>query len=158
MIRGLLSPLAYWRELYHAWLDGAQFLFSADALEHLRYAWLAMEIALLVIGCMFWATLWSGIPAFAPQVYGAWACSLPALGWAGVQIGASLLIIYGLMRPITRWPAIAGAILHATQYQAIALSAFLTGGQVAIGIYPAVFFVPAHIVLAVEAWRHGRKR
>jgi hypothetical protein len=158
MIKSILAPLSYGRELYRAWLVGVAFLFSGAALEQLRYAWLAFELALFLIGCLFWATLWAGVPAFAPDVYGAWACGLPALFWAGVQISASLLIIYGLMRPITRWPAFVGAVMHAAQYQAIALSALLTGGQVAIAIYPDVLFVPAHLVLAVEAWRHGTKR
>lgn len=157
MIKQILSPLSYWRALWAGAVQGAGFLFSGQSLEVLRLGWLAMEGALLIIGSLFWATLWMGLPAFAPDVYGTWACERPALAWAAVQIAASALIIYGLMRPMTWRPAFVGAVLHALQYEAIALSALFTGGQVAIAIYPLILFVPAHLVLAVEAWRHGAK-
>lgn len=157
MIVALLAPFAYWRQLWRGILDASAFLFSGAALETLRTAWLAMEIALLVVGLLFWATLMFGVSAFSPETYGTWACALPALGWAAVQIIGSALIIYGLMRPINHRPAMWGALIHAAQYQALALSAMLTGGQVVIAIYPSVLFVPAHLVLAVEAWRHGRR-
>lgn len=158
MIKALVDPWRYWREFWRGFLSGADFLASGDALNILRPMWIAFEGALLVVGLIFWASLMFGISAFDPTTWGAWACQFPALGWAGVQIAASVAIIYGLMRPITYQVAAAGALLHAVQYQALALSAMLTGGQVVIGIYPSVLFVPAHLVLAVEAWRYGRRR
>lgn len=156
MIKAVLSPFTYWRELWRGILDGAGWLCSGEALVVLRPAWMAMEVALLLIGLLFWSTLMMGVSAFSPETYGQWAVQFPALGWAAAQITGSLLIVYGLMRPITHWPAMVGSLVHVIQYQALALSAILTGGQVVIGIYPSVFFVPAHLVLAVEAWRYGR--
>jgi hypothetical protein len=154
----LVAPLGYWRQLWAGFIEGANDLLSPTAIIKYRAMWIAFELVLCIIGAVFWGFLWLGADAFAPEVYGAWACSLPALGWAAVQFGASALIIHGLMRPITHWPALVGAMLHAAQYQAIAMSSVLTGGQIAIAIYPIFLFAPAHFVLAVGVWRHGRGR
>ena len=158
MIKSLLEPLSYWRKLGLGILDGVDFMASGEALETLRPAWIAFEGALLVVGLIFWVALMFGVSAFDPDTWGAWACQFPALMWAGIQITASVMIIYGLMRPITYQVAAAGALIHALQYEVLAMSAIFSGGQVVIGIYPSVLFAPAHIVLAVEAWRYGRKR
>lgn len=158
MLRAFVDPFRYWSRTWRDALDGVSFLASGKALTVLRPAWVAFEAALLIVGLLFWATLSMGVSAFSPETWGEWACILPAKLWAAVQIIASLTIIYGLLEP-PKWRLItAGAIIHAVQYQALALSAVLSGGQVVIGVYPSFLFVPAHILLAVEAWRHGRRK
>ena len=157
MLRAFVEPFRYWSRTWADALDGMSFLASGRALTVFRPAWVAFEVALLIVGLLFWTTLSMGVSAFSPETWGEWACILPAKLWAAVQIIASLTIIYGLLEP-PKWRMItAGAILHAVQYQALALSAVLSGGQVVIGVYPSFLFVPAHILLAVEAWRHGRR-
>ena len=157
MIKAIFEPFGYWRDMWRNILRALDFILSGEALSQLRVAWICFEVLSLAVGLLFWASLWFGISALSPETYGRWACELPALVWASAQIIGSAMIIYGLMRPVTHHHAMIGALVHVVQYQALALSALLSGGQAAIGIYPSVMFVPMHIVLAVEVWRHGRQ-
>jgi hypothetical protein len=67
-------------------------------------------------------------------------------------------VIWGLMVPITWRLAVAGAVLHAVQLQFLAISAMASGGEVVIGIYPSVLFVPAHLLIIWQAVRYGNRR
>ena len=161
MVRAVLSAFPTRLEFHQivaGFAHGAEKLLAKDAIEDARNYWIAMEIAMLLVGLLFWITLSVGISAFSPETWGAWACYFPARLWAGVQIVASALVIWGLMVPITWRLAVAGAVLHAVQLQFLAISAMASGGEVVIGIYPSVLFVPAHLLIIWQAVRYGNRR
>ena len=151
MVRVVLAALPTRTEFHQilaGFAHGAQIMLGKTALE----------VALLGVGLLFWVTLAMGVSAFSPDTWGAWACEIPALWWAGMQIVASALVIWGLMVPVTWRMAVAGAVIHAAQYQFLAISAMASGGEVVIGIYPSVLFVPAHLLIIWQATRYGRRR
>lgn len=126
-------------------------LIHPRAIDRFRPALIGMEMALFAIGLLFWLDTQTGGDNFSPETYGAWACSLPAEMWAGVMLAGGVLCVSGLMHPVTRWRIVVGALVHVVQFTALSFSAILTGGQFVIAIFPLLFFVPLHIILAWEA-------
>ena len=90
------------------------------------------------------------LPVGEPE---AWTWSRLALDGcrAGVMLAGGVLCVSGLMHPVTQWLIVLGASVHVAQFTALSLSAILTGGQFVIAIFPLLFFVPLHIILAWEA-------
>jgi len=119
--------------------------------------WLGIESALLAVGLVLWVSIWLGVDRFSPETWGEWACQWPATWWASVQAGAAALIVHGLLKPVTARRVAIGAAVQMIQFAALAGSAFYTGGQFVIGVYPSVLFVPFHLILMVEAWRYEPK-
>lgn len=148
-----------WRKIREACLIGAASMIRPRALLENRRMWVAFLVPHVIVGCTFWAQLvFASSSALSPETWGEWACILPAKLWAAVMIAAALMELVGLIDP-PRWRLIAaGAVLNAVQFQALALSAILSGGQTVIGAWPCALFVPAHILLAVEAWQYGRRK
>ena len=136
---------------------GAESLITPNAMVKHRGLWVAFLCSHVFVGCVFWAQLmFNGTSALSPDTWGNWACILPAEVWASVQIVAAMMGLVGLIDP-PRWRLVAaGSILNAFQFQALALSAILSDGQTVIGVWPCAMFVPAHILLATEAWQYGR--
>jgi hypothetical protein len=126
-------------------------LINSRSIDRFRPVLIALELGLLLIGSLFWIDTMMGGDSFSPKTWGAWACKWPAEFWAAVMIGGSVSTISGLMHPVTRARIVAGSVLNVLQFLALALSALLTGGEFVIAVFSLIFFVPMHVVLALEA-------
>ena len=126
-------------------------LITPRAIDRFRPALIAMEFSLFLVGCLFWLNTQMGGDNFSPETYGEWACMLPAACWAASMMLAGALVISGLMHPITRGRIIIGCALQVVQFLGLSVSAIGSGGQFVITIFPLLFFVPLHLVLAWEA-------
>ena len=129
-------------------------LFSENAIDRYRPAWMLIELAILLIGVFTWIADGFGVDSFSPATWGEFAVQYDVRVWAAIQIGAATLIISGLMRPVTRRRVAFGASVQAIQFGAIAYSAMFTGGQFVIGVWPTLFIVPFHCVLFWEAVKY----
>lgn len=126
-------------------------LIDRRAIDRFRPVLIAMELSLLLVGCLFWLNVRWSADSFSPETWGDWACMLPAEFWAGAMILSGALIVSGLMHPITRGRIIIGSILHVLQFMGLAVSVLGSGGQFVIAVFSIVVFVPMHLVLAWEA-------
>jgi hypothetical protein len=112
-----------------------------------------MQIAIVIIGALFWIEARLQGEAFDANVFGAFAVQFPAEMWAGVMMGASAMCWIGLRDPVRRWMVATGAALQAIQYLALGYSAISTGGEMVIGLHCTVFFAPIYAVMFWEAIR-----
>ena len=112
-----------------------------------------MQIAVVLIGALFWIEARMQGEAFSAAVFGQFATEFPAEVWAGVMMGASALCWIGLRHPVKRWMVAIGAGLQTVQYVALGYSAIATGGEMVIGLHCTVFFAPIYAVMFWEAIR-----
>jgi hypothetical protein len=126
-------------------------LITPRAIDRFRPILILMEFGFLLIGCAFWISTQSGVDSFSPETWGVWACILPAELWAAVQMVSGVMIVTGLLHPVTRHRIVFGCILQIVQLLGLSVSAMFSGGQFVIAIYPLVLFVPFHVILAAEA-------
>ena len=68
---------------------------ARNGLSRHRPAFMAAEVALVLIGCMFWSDTILGGSAFTAEIWGRWAYSIPAIYWAGLNMGAAALTLAG---------------------------------------------------------------
>lgn len=113
-----------------------------------------MQVAVILIGAMFWIEARLQGEAFQAAVFGRFALQFPAEIWAGVMMGASALCWIGLRHPVKRWMVAVGAALQTLQYIALGYSAIATGGEMVIGLHCTFLFAPIHFVMLWEALRH----
>lgn len=113
-----------------------------------------MQLAIILIGAMFWIEARLQGEAFSAAVFGEFALQFPAEVWASVMMGASAMCWVGLRHPVKRWMVAAGAGLQTLQYLALGYSAIVTGGEMVIGLHCTTFFAPIYIVMLVEALHH----
>lgn len=112
-----------------------------------------MQVAVILIGALFWIEARLQGEAFAPEVFGSFALQFPAEMWAGVMMGASAMCWIGLRQPVKRWMVAIGAGLQTVQYLALGWSAIGTGGEMVIGLHCTTFFAPIYVIMFWEAIR-----
>lgn len=113
-----------------------------------------MQVAVILIGSLFWIEARLQGDAFQASVFGAFALQFPAEMWAGVMMGASALCWIGLRHPVKRWMVAVGAGLQTIQYLALGWSAIATGGEMVIGLHCTTLFAPIYVVMFWEAIRN----
>lgn len=118
-----------------------------------RYApmFQVVHALMFVIGALFWIDSMSAAKAFTPETWGQFAYTFPAAMWAGIIMLASSACLIGLIEPIHRRMVIVGGAVNVANYIAISYSAFLTGGDPAVGLYASVFFLPLNILMVAGA-------
>lgn len=109
------------------------------------------QIALFVIGALFWVDSLDGGKSFTPDVWGALAYSIPAECWAASFMLAAAITYIGLVKPVRNWMVITGAAMHCVQHLTLSYSATFTGGVPVIGLYASLFFLPLHLWLLIES-------
>lgn len=124
---------------------------AKNSLNRYRPAILYTQYSLFVFGVMFWLDANLGSEGFKEATWGAFAYFFPAKMWAALNMGASALAIVGLKKPIRTWMVSAGAFLHCVQFGAISYSATYTGGEMIVGLFASVYFLPLHMWLLYEA-------
>lgn len=112
---------------------------------------MASQAALFLVGCVFWAESVLSGSAFTEDVWGALAFSVPAIFWAGINMGSSAITLVGLIKPVKNWKIVAGATISSLQYMILSWSAIFDGGAAVIGMYALIFFLPLHLWLIFEA-------
>ena len=116
----------------------------------------AIQVAMVVIGGLFWAQAVHRPEAFEVAMYGQFAVSYPAELWALAMMCPAAMTWVGLRNPVKSWMVAVGAGLQALQFLALSYSAISTGGEPIIGYFCSVLFAPLHFKLFVEAIRNGR--
>lgn len=131
-------------------------LFDLDGHTLARYRplFMMMEAMLFAIAGTFWIVTDHAPEVFAAQTWGAFAWQFPAQMWATLLMLASFATFFGLVRPPARRLIYLGLGLHVVNYSALAGSAALTGGDLAVALY-AVFFATVHAILGVLTARRG---
>ena len=124
---------------------------ARNGLARYRPMFMLAEVALFVIGCIFWVDANAGASSFTADVWGHFAYSIPATYWAAFNMGCSSLTLAGLIRPVRNWMVIVGAGLSCVQYLILAWSAVFDGGAAVIGMYASLFFLPLHLWIVFEA-------
>ena len=110
-----------------------------------------MQIAVLLIGCVFWVEARLRGEAFKADVFGWFALQFKAEFWAVIMMAASAMTWVGLRHPVKRWMVAVGAGLQTAQYLALGYSAIATGGGVVFGLHFTVFFAPLYAMIFWEA-------
>lgn len=110
-----------------------------------------MQVAIILIGALFWIEARTQGDAFSAAVFGGFALQFPAEMWAGVMMGASAMCWIGLRHPVKRWMVAVGAGLQTLQYISLGYSAIATGGEMVIGLHCTTFFAPIYAVMFLEA-------
>lgn len=126
-------------------------LIHPRAIDRFRPVLIAVELALLIVGCAFWVNTQTGGDSFSPEAWGEWACIVPAACWAGTMMLGGVLVVSGLMHPVTRGRIVIGCIIQIIQFAGLSISAIGSGGQFVVAVFPMILFVPMHIILAWEA-------
>lgn len=124
---------------------------TKNGLYRHRPMFMAIQVSLFLIGCMFWIDTQNNGRGFTEEVWGSLAYSIPASFWAFLNMASSSITIVGLMKPVRRWMVIVGAALSCVQFIVLSWSAVFDGGAVVIGFYASMFFLPMHIWLMMEA-------
>ena len=115
-----------------------------------------MQFLIFIIGCFFWVEAVGDETSFAQSTWGDFAWGLSAEFWAAVSICSTSLTMIGLMNPIHRNLVLFGATIHIVEHLGLSYSAFLTGGDLAVGLFSSVFFLTMNIVLVagvLSEWR-----
>ena len=130
-------------------------LFSHEGLTRYRPLLLLIEFSLFVIGALFWIDANMGGTGFTPDVWGTIAYAIPVKVWAMANMGAAAITFIGLADPPRWWMVFAGALLHGVQSAILCVSVTLSGGELVVGMYSLIFFLPLHFWIGMEALRHG---
>ena len=128
---------------------------SKNSLARHRPVFMAAQVSLFLIGCVFWVDVQTGGDNFAPEIWGHFACSLPAEAWAAINMTASAICYIGLGKPIRNWQVIVGSSLHCLQFSVLSWSAVFDGGAAVIGLYASMLLLPLHLWLLIEAIFHA---
>lgn len=110
-----------------------------------------VQLGLFMIGCAFWIDARSGTSEFSPTTWGEFAYSFPAEFWAFLTMTGACAALVGLINPVKRGMVLFGGGLHICQHVALAYSAALTGGDIAVALYAAFLLVPFHLSMFVGA-------
>jgi len=111
------------------------------------------QIAILLIGTLFWIEARTTGGAFSERVFGEFALRFPAEMWAAWMMAGSAIIMLGLKKPERHWMIAFGSILQCLQYLALGYSAIMTGGEMVIGLHCTMYFAPSFMRTFVEAVR-----
>lgn len=125
-------------------------------LDRHRDLWLANQLFLFVIGCLFWIDSMTGAQGFAEETWGSFAYSFPAAMWAAVLMASSSMIIVGLLDPIKNWMVSFGSSIACINFALLAYSAVFTDGVVVVGFYASAYFLPLHMLLVVESYLRAK--
>lgn len=110
-----------------------------------------MQVAIVLIGALFWLEARLSGEAFSADVFGEFALRFQAEVWASCMMAFSAIIWIGLRRPVLHWMVAFGALGQMLQYLALGYSAIATGGEVVIGLHCTFFFAPIFAWLCWEA-------
>lgn len=110
-----------------------------------------MQLAIIVIGALFWIEAVTSGQAFSAQVFGRFALLFPAEMWAGTMMAGSAMCWIGLRHPVKSWMIAVGAGIQTIQYLALGYSAISTGGEMVIGLHCTTFFAPIFFRMFWEA-------
>lgn len=110
-----------------------------------------MQLALFVVGSLFWVQASMQDSAFSEAIYGEFALLFPAEVWAMAMMGPAAMVWIGLRRPVKRWMVAVGAAIQIVQFSALGYSALYTGGEPIIGIFCTVLFAPLYTRILWEA-------
>lgn len=124
---------------------------SKNSLNRYRPALSYMQFSLFIFGVFFWIDASLGEAGFKADTWGSLAYLIPAKAWAALNMGASAITIIGLRKPIQSWMVAAGAFLHCVQFLLISISATMYGGEMIVGLFASVYFLPLHMWLLYEA-------
>jgi len=118
-----------------------------------RYAPLygLMQVGMFIIGCVFWVEASSGASSFSPVTWGDFAYSFPAQFWAFVNMFAAFVTLIGLINPVHRRMVAFGGCVHLCQHVALAYSAAMTGGDLAVALYASLLLIPIHLSMTAGA-------
>ena len=127
---------------------------QGHTLARYRPMFMLIEMLLFFIAGVFWIVTDKSPETFSPATWGWFAYSFPAQMWASMLMVASFTTFWGLVRPPARGMIILGLLLHVTNYSALAYSAFMTSGDMAVSLY-ACFFAAIHALLGTLIIRRG---
>jgi hypothetical protein len=120
-----------------------------DYLAHPRL--MHEQIAIFVVGSLFWVEARLQGEAFSAQVFGDFALRFPAEFWAMLMMASSTLVWAGLLNPVKRWMVAVGSALQVMNFLALGYSALATGGEAVIGFWCTIYFAPAFARMFWEA-------
>jgi len=109
------------------------------------------------IGVVFWIDTMGNGSAFNAGAWGQFAYAWPAAVWAMILMASSAACLIGLIDPIHRRLVVLGGVVQIANYIAISYSAFYTGGDPAVGIYAASFFLPINLIMVAGALSEWKK-
>lgn len=124
---------------------------SRNTLDRHRPFLIVIELQLFTIGCLFWVDSYGSSSQLTPETWGSLAYMFPADMWAFCAMFCSAVLINGLMKPIKGRMVVLGSAVSCIQFIVLSYSAAFTGGEVVIGLYASVFFLPIHIWILIEA-------
>jgi len=110
-----------------------------------------MQVAIVLIGSLFWIEAVTSGEAFSARVFGDFALMFPAEMWAGIMMAGSAMCWIGLRHPVKKWMIAVGAGIQTVQYLALGYSAIATGGEMVIGLHCTTFFAPIFFRMFWEA-------
>lgn len=114
-----------------------------------------LQLALFVIGSLFWLQAHTQDEAFSADLYGAFALQFPAEFWALAMMAPASMIWVGLRVPVKQWMVAFGAGLMTLQFLALGYSAIATGGEQIIGFFCTVLWAPLYLRMTWEALHAG---
>lgn len=120
-----------------------------DYLAHPRL--MHEQVAIFVVGSLFWIEARLQGEAFSAQVFGSFALLFPAEFWAMLMMASATLVWAGLLNPVKRWMVAVGSGLQVVNFLALGYSALATGGEAVIGFWCAIYFAPAFARMFWEA-------
>lgn len=110
-----------------------------------------MQIALFIVGALFWYQASTQEAAFSERLYGEFALHFAAEMWAIGMMAPAAMIWIGLRQPVKRWMVSVGSLIEFSQFLALGFSALATGGEPIIGIFCMVYFAPIYGRMLWEA-------
>ncbi len=136
--------------------SGFSWFLLASLEDASRVGMMAIQIAIALVGSMFWIEAQGQSEAFSQDTWGAFCLQYPAETWAMMMMAQSGLIWAGLKNPV-KWAYVAiGATMAVIHFSAITYSVFYTGGEFVIGVWAFFVFIPMHMVLAMAAVYRAR--
>lgn len=114
-----------------------------------------IQVALVVVGGLFWMQAVTHPEAFDVTMYGRFALMFPAEAWALAMMCPAAMVWVGLRNPVKHWMIAVGAGLQTLQFLALAFSAISTGGEPIIGYFCSILFAPMYFRTFWEAVRNG---
>lgn len=114
-----------------------------------------LQLALVVIGGLFWAQAVLQPEEFSADMFGRFALMFPAEMWAMAMMAPAAMVWIGLRNPIKHWMVAVGSGLQTVQFLALGYSTICTGGDFTTGSFCSVLFAPIYAKLFWEAVRDG---
>lgn len=129
---------------------------STNGLNRYRPLFVYMQYSLFVFGAIFWIDSHLSSHGFQESTWGSIAYIIPAKAWAAWNMGAAAITIIGLKKPVQSWMVAFGSFLHCLQFLLISISAQFSNGEMVVGLFASVYFLPLHMWLCYEAMRRWK--